>query len=201
MRLVFGNPNSTGFVAWDWIKENDGSTQFAPGSALYAVDTSNWNSATLTNAGKLWQDQLGIHDWDGNPANGWNTQLSATVGPDGKVNFNGFYGDYEISVGGKTFDLALAKGISNYVLNDSNVLEGDFNHDGRVDAADYTVWRDGPADPVSYQIWKTNFGRSLSGSSALASVPEPSSVVVASPTLLLRWRRRARRKDRFDTIA
>ncbi len=201
MRLVFGNPNSTGFVVWDWIKENDGSTQFAPGSAIYAVDTSNWNSATLTNAGKLWQDQLGIRDWDGNPANGWNTQLSATVGPDGKVDFNGFYGDYEISVGGKTFDLALTKGVSNYVLSDSIVLEGDFNHDGRVDAADYTVWRDGPADPASYQIWKSNFGRSLYGSSALASVPEPSSVVVATPTLLLHWRRRARRKIRFDIVA
>jgi hypothetical protein len=77
-------------------------------------------------------------------------------------------------------------------------LSGDFNNDGLVDAADYTVWRDnlGAADESGinnngdgggvtesdYQVWRTNFGNS-SGAGALAaaaaSVPEPASVVVS----------------------
>jgi endo-1,4-beta-xylanase len=198
MRLIFGNPSSTGFVMWDWLKEDGGNMQFAPGAALYSVNTSNWNGATLTNAGKLWQDTLGIEDWDGNTANGWNMQLTTTVGPDGTINFNGFYGDYEISVGGKTYDLALTKGVTNYVLGDPTVLLGDYNGDGRVDAADYSVWRNhlnttfdlhgngneegssaGRVDQADYQLWKANFGNaSGSGSAVGAGLPEPGALTL-----------------------
>lgn len=98
LRLTFGNANSTGFFMWGFHQESGagGSTLFAPQAALYTVDTSNFNNWTLTNAGKLWQDQLGIADWDGNPNNGWSTHLSAVVDAVGAINFNGFYGDYNI---------------------------------------------------------------------------------------------------------
>jgi hypothetical protein len=76
-------------------------------------------------------------------------------------------------------------------------LPGDYNDDGVVDAADYTVWRnnlgesdesslngngDGMngVDPGDYAWWKQHFGDSL-GSGGIASsgsaVPEPSTVV------------------------
>jgi hypothetical protein len=83
-------------------------------------------------------------------------------------------------------------------------LDGDFNEDGVVDAADYTVWRnnlDILYDADDYQLWKDNYGEtgggngsvittgvvqyaaiSLSAASAFA-VPEPSSgllVVIAA---------------------
>ncbi|MEX2170082.1 MAG: hypothetical protein WD851_12295 [Pirellulales bacterium] len=69
---------------------------------------------------------------------------------------------------------------------------GDFNADGAVDAADYTVWRDhlGAADEsaisgggdglngvdqTDYHLWVSHFGSSGSGSLAAASiVPEPA---------------------------
>jgi BNR repeat-containing family member len=70
-------------------------------------------------------------------------------------------------------------------------LPGDYNDDGVVDAADYTVWRDhlgttatlpndttpGSVQPIDYLVWKSNFGRSLAGGSASAAeaVPEPSA--------------------------
>jgi hypothetical protein len=56
-------------------------------------------------------------------------------------------------------------------------LPGDYNHDGRVDSADYTVWRDtkgsttdlradgnadGVVDEADYDLWKANFGASAS---------------------------------------
>jgi hypothetical protein len=58
-------------------------------------------------------------------------------------------------------------------------LRGDFNNNGRVDAADYVVWRDGLGGPFNqqdYDIWRANFGTMLaaSGSSAFAA-PEPTS--------------------------
>ena len=63
------------------------------------------------------------------------------------------------------------------------LLAGDFNDDGTVDAADYTVWRDGnsPIDGVEgYNIWQANFGASIASSSSATSeaVPEPSTFLL-----------------------
>jgi hypothetical protein len=58
-------------------------------------------------------------------------------------------------------------------------LDGDYNENGSVDAADYTVWRDGgsPDDSIAgYNLWKANFGSSGSGSNA--AVPEPSGLLL-----------------------
>ncbi len=75
-------------------------------------------------------------------------------------------------------------------------LAGDYNNDGTVNAADYTVWRntrgqtgtglaadgnfDKVIDPEDYTIWKSNFGQRGAGSGAAASapVPEPSGFVL-----------------------
>lgn len=66
---------------------------------------------------------------------------------------------------------------------------GDFNGDGLVDAADYTVWRDGLGseyDMNDYADWKNNFGEnSTSGNTTAATVPEPASWVML--TCILAW--------------
>lgn len=72
-----------------------------------------------------------------------------------------------------------------------DALLGDFNGNGVVDAADYTVWRNaGPTDRLlnddspgvvdasDYDDWRANFGNTLSASSGGAgssAVPEPAS--------------------------
>src|SRR5206468_2129952 len=109
MRLEFGNPNGTGMFIWGFQSENGGGNLFAPAAALYTLNTSDWKTWTITPAGKKWQDQLGIQDWDGNAANGWNTQLTASTDSSGKISFNGYYGDYVLTAGGKTYNLSLAK--------------------------------------------------------------------------------------------
>lgn len=90
-------------------------------------------------------------------------------------------------------------------------LEGDFNADGLVDAADYTLWRDtldlpvapftgadhsgnGTIDNADYTLWLANFGQTLGGGSL--AVPEPMTAVlcllgVAYPSLVGRRSRRA----------
>ena len=65
-------------------------------------------------------------------------------------------------------------------------LDGDFNHDGFVDASDYTVWRDGLDVDYTledYDLWKANFGQSLGGGSGglgggSSAVPEPGTIVL-----------------------
>ncbi len=63
-------------------------------------------------------------------------------------------------------------------------LTGDYNHDGKVDARDYVVWRDtGINGAQGYTDWRANFGASAgagSGSSLAtpAAVPEPASILL-----------------------
>jgi hypothetical protein len=57
-------------------------------------------------------------------------------------------------------------------------LAGDYNGDLVVDAADYTVWRDGgsPDDTqAGYDLWAANYGATAAPA---VSVPEPASLVV-----------------------
>jgi hypothetical protein len=61
------------------------------------------------------------------------------------------------------------------------ILPGDFNEDGRVDAADYVVWRNGVGSLYAeddYNVWRANFGRAVGGigNLSLAAVPEPITV-------------------------
>jgi hypothetical protein len=162
--------------------------------------------------------------------NGW--EVGPNVGPSELVEWY-LLGDSSLAAGGSIY---LGKAYNsavdghdlqfNYGSDDNNVLgsvlyepfepnvaavAGDYNGNGFVDAADYTVWRshlgqtfqltnEGPSQtpgmvtPEDYSFWKTHFGETASGSGALAqhAVPEPSIVwllVFAAPALCCRsWR-------------
>jgi hypothetical protein len=66
-------------------------------------------------------------------------------------------------------------------------LPGDYNNDGFVNAADYTLWRDGKPlptetasvgvnDAADYAVWRANY-RGAGQGGALA-IPEPSAAVM-----------------------
>jgi hypothetical protein len=57
---------------------------------------------------------------------------------------------------------------------------GDYNGDGVVNAADYASWRDLDGNPAGFNSWKANFGAAGSGAGAALSVPEPSTVILAT---------------------
>lgn len=88
-----------------------------------------------------------------------------------------------------------------YIPVPGAAVDGDYNSDGVVDAADYTVWRsqqgqvggglsadgtgddglgipDGDVDEFDYNFWRANYGASNSASASAAAVPEPSSVLL-----------------------
>ncbi len=77
------------------------------------------------------------------------------------------------------------------------ILQGDYNRDNRVDAADYVVWRrinsqsvptgegadgnyDGVIDILDYNIWRANFGASTAAVMSIGTykVPEPDNATL-----------------------
>ena len=61
-------------------------------------------------------------------------------------------------------------------------LVGDYNGDGTVGAADYTVWRDGDSPDsttAAYALWVANFGQSTASGSEADLVPEPATLLLA----------------------
>lgn len=84
------------------------------------------------------------------------------------------------------------------ISNDVAPLPGDFNADGTVDAADYTVYRDNLGQDSSvlngngsgsdfvvtfdYNIWASNYGASNSSTTSSA-VPEPTSLLLIAAGL------------------
>lgn len=75
------------------------------------------------------------------------------------------------------------------------LLVGDYNGDTRIDAADYTVWRDSVGTGAtigSHAAWKENFGAGVpsNSSSPSSATPEPASWVGLVGLLALRRRRR-----------
>jgi len=88
-------------------------------------------------------------------------------------------------------------------------LLGDFNGNGNVDAADYTVWRNGLGSIYSqadYDVWKSHFGESAGGGSytvgsahSQLGVPEPMSLALLAIGAIMgaAHRRNSRRSRRF----
>jgi hypothetical protein len=83
------------------------------------------------------------------------------------------------------------------LFEESEGLTGDYNDDGKVDAADYVVWRKNPGmfgNAQGYTDWRANFG-AMGGAGAgdLGGVPEPSSLALAMLGLVAVgvWRRRS----------
>jgi hypothetical protein len=100
--------------------------------------------------------------------------------------------DNGIALGGPDGDMFNLSIIGNSLVLSAGLL-GDYNQNGVVDAADYSVWRDamtagatslsndqtpGSVTEADFLYWRAHFGESVSSGagSSLASVPEPASL-------------------------
>ncbi len=174
-----------------------------------SLNPAAWNSleSPTPNSG---QDLIEFPRGDGN-GNGWEVlgipsseslaeaflNGSSILGPGQSISLGNAFNTSGPGEGALSFQVRTSAGeivnsIVEYVTGVS--LAGDYNGDGRVDAADYTVWRDNLGagdesafaagtgngngiDGSDYTVWRSNFGNTTgSGSLAAAPVPEPSSI-------------------------
>ena len=161
----------------------------------------NGNNGTLTDLTALWQSL--VYD-PTDPSYMPDSTTGSSAGLDHIVSFgedntgnlylvdfgngSGFSGQYPGAGRGEIFRIV------------PNLLAGDYNDDGTVDAADYIVWRnttgtsnldadgdaDGDVDEDDYVVWKSTFGNGSGGGAAVQElvVPEPISRLIAAAVTL-----------------
>jgi hypothetical protein len=118
-------------------------------------------------------------------------------------------GRYFIQVAG-SLDAVQLYQLDLTLVSAASLLQGDFNRDGEVDAADYVVWRkslaehgvglaadanyDQVVDVADYDIWRRNFGSiAASGTHEVTSpAPEAATITLALLAVLIMIGRTAR---------
>jgi hypothetical protein len=70
----------------------------------------------------------------------------------------------------------------------SEGVAGDYNHNGKADAADYVLWRKDPAsfggNPAGYNTWRSNFSTPPGSGVGAGAVPEPGTMMLAAVAAL-----------------
>jgi hypothetical protein len=166
---------------WDALTTGSGNAAYFTGSAAVAEQGSIVPLAYNNVAGTLVADYAHWRDGTESTIFGSQTTQEAAMDP-------------SITQGKRkrltALDAAALVDVGWTVLPPTG-LPGDLNHDNIVNAADYTVWRNGLGSIYTendYDVWKMHFGESIgsgSGSRGVPAVPEPDSGALAVVSLLL----------------
>jgi hypothetical protein len=113
----------------------------------------------------------------------------------------------QIDDDGELYILSKSDGMIRAIVGTASAVEGDYNRDGRVDVADYIVWRksigqnvaalsgadgsgNGTIDDADYDFWRARFGNSFGsgeGAQLDSSVPEAGSALLLLLGALSIW--------------
>lgn len=180
MTAIFSHEAMSDFIQWGFWED----AHWRPEAAMFRSDWS------IKPNGEAYSE-LVFDEW-------WTDETIATD-DEGIATTRGFKGDYLVTatVGDETNEVeAVITTDGASIIVTLALLQGDYNEDGKVDAADYTVWRDsfgstavsterlaadgnnnGTIDAADYEIWQANFGASLEAETS-STVPEPSGGVL-----------------------
>jgi hypothetical protein len=206
---------------------------FAVPFVYYSISSITSHAGALNPTNPPWRSISDYYDASGNgfidPTHDW-TKLSATsteltegvfTGPGGSlpalrsVTLGGIWNPGVVPYTNLAF--SIQQDTQAVTVNVQLAVEGDYDHNGTVNLADYTVWRqnfgstslldadgniNGVVDAADYTIWRKNFGNSLPGAGSgsgqslgliSGSVPEPTAgalIWLGGSAFLLRARRR-----------
>jgi hypothetical protein len=157
------------------IEINDDFTQHANGALTVTLGFHSSTAPTLGVAGDATMSgTLAVELSNGFvPTQGSEFTIVTTFGV-----VSGEFSDVNLPMLPWNLDWELLYNVDAIVLR---VVEnnGDFNHDGAIDAADYVMWRKNDATQVAYDRWRVNFGQASGNSSrASSTIPEPSAIVL-----------------------
>ena len=168
----------------------------------YPITGCTVESDQFDSAGDLVADLVNAN-WEGSALDAFPAPGSALIGAADPAyatlnDFNGVPRGGSLDVGAYVFDSngnpgwTVASEFKVAVPEPPTPGNGDYNGNGVVDAADYTLWRDtlgsqvdlradgnddGTVDEADYVFWKDRFGN-LTGTGSRAAVPEPATLVL-----------------------
>jgi hypothetical protein len=132
-------------------------------------------------------DEVSGHQWSMNTTTFGVTNIDGMLTPNtGSISGPASYAEDAV---GNLYIVAYGNG-SVFKINTTQLLDGDYNADGTVDAADYVVWRkgniaadgnhNGRVDAGDYTVWRNNFGHTVHTTSpeAGAAVPESTALTL-----------------------
>lgn len=206
-----GGPTSANYAQTDGVGGQSGDSYWQSGGAFddeLVHLTSVAAYATATSYYGLYDVDGNSYQWlEGSRPNQFNTAQDLPLFRGGSW-FNGSdgsgaaYRNTQFFAAGSTSLSSNYHGIRIARLPLVSPFDGDFNTDGIVDAADYTVWRDGLGEAFTqtdYDVWVANYGAvALSASRA---VPEPNSVMMLLAVSATLPRSRRRLQDALLNIA
>ena len=183
MTAVFAHEGMDAFIQWGFWE----GAHWRPNAAMFRNDWS------IKPNGEAYLDLV---------FNEWWTDEQSSADANGVLSVRGFKGDYEVtaSVAGEsvTVDATLSDGGESLTII-VPILVGDYNGDGAVDAADYTVWRDsfgsttnlaadgdnsGVVDENDLDVWRSRYGAIALEASSFG-VPEPTGLVIGVLSVLI----------------
>jgi GH35 family endo-1,4-beta-xylanase len=179
LTVMFSHPAMEAITMWGFWQ----GTHWRPNAALYRT---NWTEKPALTAyqdlvfGEWWTDVVGNSD-----------EL-------GEYLVRAFKGEYDITVNYDGVEYVVPAVVNNDMIVTVSLpfsisLPGDFNDDGKVDAADYVVWQkfrntatdlpndgglSGNVGDDHYNLWRQHFGESDGGAGGGSSVPEPGSMLL-----------------------
>ncbi|MBB6429777.1 DUF7453 family protein [Algisphaera agarilytica] len=195
-------------LRWDPILNNAGQVAFRGELFGTGVDLSNntgiW-ATDLDGLPTLVIRKGDLLDIDDNPLNE-DLRIIASIDIDWEYGQPAFFND----AGQLAFHATFTDGtegifVANTLGDVANVM-GDYNGNGIVDAADYTIWQDnfgsttdlaadgngnGIVDAADYTVWQDNFGNTNASANTLTTIPEPTTglLVVTMAGFMLKPRR------------
>jgi hypothetical protein len=175
------NNNPVGENSYQWF----GAMSVAPNGRIDAI----WNDTGVNSNNHFsvlkyaYSSDNGL-SWLGNTA--LTPAFDHTIGYPSQNKIGDYYDIGSDNLGANVAFSATFNGGQDLYYMRITAVPGDWNGDGKVDAADYVKWRKDPAgnggNPAGYETWRENFGRGTSGSGAslgtTSAVPEPASLLL-----------------------